>query len=283
MKSKKKSSVLKRQKPKRGRKKPLAARLKLYGGLTALALGVAAGAYTVYTFKTKGVFVADGPDKIDWKVTLKTNDPDPLPEKAAENVIAAVKRHAGDGSKKSLAQAAEAVQKLDSYAQVSLIKLSPSELAVHVKRRVPTLCVVADRLRFVAADGVVFGTPDNASECPGPTLTGAFEERRKFVMKGDHTLQLENEERAVLKEAVELLRLAKEKKHAFAQVDYRRYRGFFVTLEGSGAGVAIGRAPFSAKLDKLQTILAKLQAKGQVAERIELDYQGKAFIKSKKM
>lgn len=283
MKRKKKSSVLTRQKPKRGRKRPLAERLKLYGTVAAAVVAIAVGAFAIYSFKTEGLFVADRPDRIDWRVSIKTNDADSLPEKAVEDIVATVKKLAGDGSKKSLARAAEAVQKLDSYAQVSLLKLAPSELAVHVKRRTPALCVSADRLRFVAADGVVYGAPDNAEACPGPTVTGIFDERRKFTLKSDYTLQLEADERTILREAVELYRLAKEKHQAFAQVDYRRYRGFFVTLQGSGAGVAIGRAPFSGKLDKLSTILSKLEAKGQVAERIELDYQGKAFIKSKKM
>lgn len=280
-----KSSVLKRQKPKRGKRRTFGQKLRLYGTALTLVLALAGISYGVYRFKTQGVFVADRPDRIDWKVSIRAAEDQSLPSPAMEDITQTVKRLAGDGSKKSLSRAAEAVQKLDSYAQVSLVKLSPTELAVHVKRRTPAFCVQADKLRFVATDAVVYGSPDpaNPNACPGPTLTGLFDEHRKYTVKGDFTIALDNDERVILREALELLRLAKEKKQSFSQLSYRRFRGFFVTLSGSGAEVAMGRAPFSGKLDKLTGILTKLQAKGQVAERIELDYQGKAFIKSKKM
>lgn len=280
-----KSSVLTRQKRKRGKKRPLARSLKLYG-VVALAAALLGGVgYGVFRFKTQGVFVADRADRIDWKVTIKAGEDQAIPSQAVEDIVATVKKLAGDGSKKSLSRAAESVQKLDSYAQVSLIKLAPNELAVHVRRRTPAFCVQADRLRFVATDAVVYGTPDPAKPdaCLGPVLTGVFDEQRRFTVKNDLTLALDGEERQVLKEALELLKLSREKKQSFTQLSYRRYRGFFVTLAGSGAEVSVGRAPFAGKLDKLTGILTKLEAKGHVAERIELDYQGKAFIKSKKM
>ncbi len=280
-----KSSVLMRQKPKRGRKRSLAESLKLYAAIVLAAAILGGVGYGVYRFKTQGVFVADRPDRIDWKVSIKAAEDQALPTQAMEDIVATVKKLAGDGSKRSLNRAAESVQKLDSYAQVSLIKLAPNELAVHVRRRTPAFCVQADRIRFVATDAVIYGTPDpaKADACPGPLLTGVFDDQRKFLVKSDLTLALEGEERQILREALELLKLSREKNQTFTQLSYRRYRGFFVTLAGSGAEVAVGRAPFAGKLDKLTGILTKLEAKGHVAERIELDYQGKAFIKSKKM
>lgn len=285
MAKKAKSSVLRRQMPKRAKKQPLGKRLKFYGGVALIAAGVGAFTYGAYRFKTLGVFVADRPDRIDWQVSLKAADEQPLPTERMEDITATVRKLAGDGSRKSLARAAEAVQKLDSYAQVNVIKLSPTALAVQVKRRNPAFCVDADRLRFVAADGTVYGTPDPAKpeSCQGPTLTGVFDERRRFAMKSDLTLAIDADDRQVLREAAELLRVSREKKLPFAQMSFRKFRGFFVTLPGTGAEVALGRSPFPGKLDKLSGILSKLEAKGQVAERIELDYQGKAFIKSKKM
>ncbi len=286
MKAKKtKFSVLKRQKPKRARKRPLGERLRIYATVAGVCLALAGVSYGVYHLKTQGVFVADRPDQIDWKVSIKTAEDHALSTQAVEDVTATIRKLAGDGSKKSLGRAAEAVQKLDSYAQVSLLKLAPDELAVHVRRRTPVLCVHADQVRFVAEGGVVYGTPDpaKADACPGPVLSGVFDDLRKFTVRNDFTVALEADERVILKEAIDLLRLSREKKLVFAAMGYRRFRGFFVTLADSNAEVAIGRGPFTGKLDKLTGILTKLEGKGLVAERIELDYQGKAFIKSRKM
>jgi hypothetical protein len=46
--------------------------------------------------------------------------------------------------------------------------------------------------------------------------------------------------------------------------------------------IVIGLQPFAYKLKKLQNILDGLRRDGIVASRIELDYEGKAFIKERK-
>ena len=280
-----KFSVLTRQKPRRGRKQPLRVRLKFWGLVALACLLVATSGYGFYRFKTRGVFVADASHPTDWRVSIKPGGDGPLSEAAIEQITQAAKHNAGDGSRQNLERAAEAIQQLDSYSSVSLIKLAPDHLAVHVKRRAPLFCVEADRMRFVTTDAVVFGTVDTSKvgSCPGPVLAGLFEDHGKFNAKADLTLIVDKEERLVLQEAVELLKAARERRLVLARMNYRRFRGFFVILDSKDTEVSMGRSPFAGKLDKLQGILSKLEAKGEVAQRIELDYQGKAFIKLKKM
>ena len=88
MAKKAKSSVLKRQKPKRAKKQPLGKRLKFYGGIALIAMGVGAISYGAYQFKTQGVFVADRSDRIDWKVSIKAADEQQLPTERMEEITA---------------------------------------------------------------------------------------------------------------------------------------------------------------------------------------------------
>ena len=68
-----------------------------------------------------------------------------------------------------------------------------------------------------------------------------------------------------------------------ARMSYRRFRGFFVILEAKETEVSMGRAPFAGKLDKLQGILSKLDAKGKWPSTWNWDNHIMVFIKLKKM
>ena len=116
--------------------------------------------YGVWRIKTKGVFVTDAAHPIDWRIAVKPPAEGPLAEWPLSRSLRRAKTSAGDGSRQSLAKAAEAIQQLDSYANVSLIKLAPDQLAVHVKRRNAVMCIEADRVRFVADDAVVYRSVD---------------------------------------------------------------------------------------------------------------------------
>lgn len=279
-----KGSVLSRQKPKKARRKgaPLPLWRKALLGLAGVL--IIAGVYGVWSWSKR----LSGPsDKApDWTVTLKVDGEQPLPDKAADAILAAVKKHIGKGTRDDLRRAAKAAQQTEAYARIHVLKLASGEVVVNVRPRTPLLCLEADKLRLVSADGSVFGTPDGgrADACPGPVLKGLFEQgRTRFTLKEDFTLALDADETTALKEGLELLDGAKAQGLKLGAIEFRKFRGFFVTLQGNETEVAVGRAPFPGKLQKLQGILQKLSEKGEVAVRIELDYQGKAFIKLKKM
>ncbi len=223
--------------------------------------------------------------RADWQFSLKLRDDLPLSESAQTQIIATARSLIGGASLAELTKAGLAIQKLDAYADVRLVKVSGRMIAISVTPRHAALCIEADLWRYISTTGEVYGqVPDGQSNtCPGPILTGVFEHGRRFSTAGDLTMILNSEERALTKEAVELLAEGHAKGFSFAKLEVRRYRGFFAQLPPQGTEVALGRAPFAPKLDKLQGILDKLAKRKEQALRIELDYQGKAFIKLKKM
>ena len=75
----------------------------------------------------------------------------------------------------------------------------------------------------------------------------------------------------------------RDSNHKIKSIEFKRFRGFFVVLQTSETEVALGRSPFSGKLVRLHEILKRLEKTSSTAARIELDYQGKAFIKEKKL
>lgn len=285
-------SVLSRQKPKKGKRGPAprsrkgdSAGGRLKGALVLVGiLSLAAGGLALKRQLVKITGISSAPPA--WAVSLKVDGEAALSEPTILKVHEAARRNLGHGSAAELARTAAAIQKLDAFAHVAVVRLSAAQAAVSVTPRTPVLCVEAGETHFVGTEGEVFGAAvKEPSECPGAMLTGIFEDRgRKLVAATDLTYPTTAEELGALKEAVTLQGEFKARKLPVKGLTYQRYRGFLVSLsDPAELEVQLGRAPFNAKLDKLEGILVKLREKGSHAERIELDYQGKAFVKFKKM
>jgi hypothetical protein len=280
-KTKRAKSVLRRQKPRRSkggqgwRKRAAIAALVVTG-----AVGVALVARRAWT----AAFRAAPAEPIDWKVTFRVDGDHAVPDAAAEKIVAIVRKQLGAGDPESLRRTARAVQQAESYASVHLLRLGMSEVAVALMPRIPALCVAADHLRFISTDGDVYGQPDGPNDCPGPVVSGIFApERTRYALGDDFALELTQDERTAVREAIALRSAASSRKLTLKTIEHRPYRGFFVTLDGRDTEIAVGRAPFEAKLARLVEILGRLAQSKEDAARIELDYQGKAFIKVKKM
>lgn len=180
-------------------------------------------------------------------------------------------------------QLANFLQKLGSFMAVKIAQVDRQTVVVQVSPRVPALCVEADQLRFLGSDGSVYGSPASLQECPTPPVKGILDTGRKYTTREDGTLELTPGELSALKDSLLLQKsLASYALHAQA-IQYIKHRGFTVILQGKSAEITLGYPPFSNRLDKLLSLLEKLAAKGEDAVRIELDYQGKAFLKLKKM
>jgi len=277
-------SVLKRQKP-RTKRSFWARPAFAVTAFSTVAVIVLVLGYRSFRLFTKSEHRANTEVREPWQFTLKLSEDLPLSSAAQDQIIATARDAVGSGSLAELTKAGLAIQRQDAYADVRLAKLSATMIAISVVPRHAALCIDADRWRYISTEGDIYGqvAEGQANACPGPTLTGLFERNRRLVSADNLTLILGDEEKALVKEAVVLVDEARTQGFTFGKLEVRRYRGFFGQLIPQGTEVALGRAPFAPKLDKLQGILARLAKKNEQALRIELDYQGKAFIKLKKM
>jgi hypothetical protein len=290
---KQKRSVLAKQKPKKTgkKKKPEGLPWQWKAGIAAVVFGL--GLFGTYKLKQKAVsWLASSEKPIDWRISLKPEDGATVSDQTWSSIYDTARKTLARGSADDLRRTAAAIQRLDAFARVSVVRLSQQDVAIEVRARQPVLCVKADQLRLVGAQGEVFGSPEkDGVPCPGPTLSGVFAERasgatggKRFTLAEDFTLDVSPEEREALKEAVALQFEAKHRQLVLRSLDYQKFRGFLAVLtEPDGLELELGRAPFGPKLEKLSGLLQKLREKGEQAQRIELDYQGKAFIKLKKM
>jgi hypothetical protein len=188
--SRKKSSVLRGQKPKK-KNKFNKIRYLNRPGLIAAAVSVLALIILVYALfeRIDATLSAWLDQPVSWKVTLNVAEDHPLENDVAEEVVRTAKAHLGNGSRRDLATAASEIQKISSFANVHFLKISADEVVVHVERRKPIMCIAADELRYVTRDGAVYGRVKQIStektSCPGPVLKGLFASDRQFRMRQD--------------------------------------------------------------------------------------------------
>jgi hypothetical protein len=136
-------------------------------------------------------------------------------------------------------------------------------------------------------DGTVFGdAADNAgnpsSASPGVIITGVFDQRPNPTVDDSLRVIITAEERRHLFDALEVWQRSNESGVEIRQINFQKFRGFAVSL-ADGTEVVLGLKPFDYKLKKLRGILDGLKRDGVAAARIELDYEGKAFIKERKL
>lgn len=276
--AKKKKSVLAKQRPKKSRKKGgfLRDNARLLLAVAAVFLILAGTIYFVMSPKTQTVA---GKNR-DWKLTIRAEDKSLLEGTEEKAVIEAVKQNITHGTRADLLKAVANIKAMESFAKVHLVRTGDDALTLFYAKRVPVMCYRAEKdLWLVSDEAEIYGSPADG-QCPGPVLSGVLEERKRPARYG--VLQVSADEQKQIETALSLLTVLQKHNHKATALTYEKYRGFYINLEGLETDIALGNPPFETKLEKLGEVLEKIKSKGEVAQRIELDFQGKAFIKLKK-
>lgn len=222
---------------------------------------------------------------IPWRVDIQVNADQSLSERKAEEVLRNSRAILQYGTPQELSIIASNIQKLDVFSQVHVIRVNHDRILVSVKPRVPIMCIELDRLRLVSSSGEVYGFADTEGSpaCPNIKLTGLRSKNSKVRISDDQTLELDAYQKQIIDDAITLIQSENSKNFRFSILEHREHRGFVAQILGLETEIFLGYPPFDDKLKKLDILLKKISLQGETASRIELDYQGKAFVKLKKL
>lgn len=167
------------------------------------------------------------------------------------------------------------------YNKLHIFKFHPSKIFISLSRHIGAFQIKVDTVRLVSEDGIIYGIGVGSKL---PFLSGDFfPEDHNFSLKNSNEIAISKTQRSRLLEAVELMNDAKQENILFKEISFKKYRGYFASLKGTGTVISFGRRPFRGKIKKLRKILYKLSTRGQKASNIELDFEDKAFIKEYKL
>lgn len=222
----------------------------------------------------------------EWRVEVLNSDGNHLPDDIKREVYRVALKNLKTGSPTELKLIAKQVESVGSLESVRVVRPLIDTIILSAELRRPTLLIeVGGRLRFLTAEGTVFGDAnDNTSQAtfarPSVRVTGVFDQRPNPSMDSSNRLITNTDEKRHLKEILEIWRLVNESSIPITAINFQQFRGYALTLNDD-TEIIIGLKPFAYKLKKLGDILAGLARDGIVASRIELDYEGKAFIKER--
>jgi hypothetical protein len=225
----------------------------------------------------------------NWDVQITDLEGAPHLDDLRKDIFRVTSSHLDTGSPADLDALSDSVLALGCWEQVSVIRPRYQTIVISAALRKPVLLVqVGSHTRFLARDGVVYGdatetTSNSIMQVPQVVVTGVFDSHNgPFLFDKAKKLVVTVAEQELLSAALRLSELASKGGLGLKSISYQGYRGLGITLEDE-TEVLMGSLPFEYKLEKLASILGKLKAKGTTASRIELDYDGKAFIKEKKL
>lgn len=197
-------------------------------------------------------------------------------EKARKETLRLLKEHAGD-----LDAVAKHLQNTLPAKSVGLVDAGADRILASIVYRVPTLRVDADVMRLLSTDGEVYGEARTEPEKNLPLLSGLFDPKDTLVWSSEGAVVLDEVRTQSVKDALQLLANLKTSQLAFDEIRNIPSRGLSLVNQSEKFEVFLGRPPYDKKISRLEKILVKLRLKGVTAARIELDYEGKAFIKEK--
>jgi hypothetical protein len=180
------------------------------------------------------------------------------------------------GEKFQLTSLARKMQHTFPISSLHVFKSSPDLLEIQIKKRSPFL-VIKGPLRdyILSVDGELYtGLIDSTTQLP--YLSGLLDNRAPLSANEDNVIDVTPEDSEVLKDAIQLVLVARSSSFPITNLIYKKFRGFFIST--TDIEVAIGNKPFEIKMERLQQLLKNLESKGVIAKKIEIDYEGKAFV-----
>lgn len=275
--------LLSKQKPtktarQKGRWRSAMKRAVLVTGAVTAVGGLGALGYMAFGGFFSGVLPTQA---VNWKVYIRGIEHEPHATLPLARLATEAEMAARATPGRRLDAIAKNIQARLHAKQVTVARQSGDELQIVLNFREPVMRVAADRTRLLDKDGEVYTEPFQNSQEQLPLLSGLFAEGYHPEWTPGGALKLTEDQQRIVGEAIALQQNIQDKKLSFSELRHVKFRGFTVVDQNKHLEILLGQAPYDKKLDRLQALLQQVQQKGQTISRIELDYEGKAFIKEK--
>jgi hypothetical protein len=208
-----------------------------------------------------------------------------FPEEVREQTWKFISAKVKSGQPLSMSDLALGLHRRGLLDRPVIVNPTPRVLVVVAEARAPLFRVSIDDVSaFLSSSGALFRADVEDPLWPNKELlpldlSGLVKERRKPLTFDEFgRVELSAKESGMLSDVIEISQLLASNEIEVKKFFYRENRGLGV-VSSNNVEIILGRSPFDFKLRKLDSILQNISENATSAQRIELDYDGKAFIK----
>ena len=201
-------------------------------------------------------------------------------KEVADRIMAICHRFLRTAHRDELQFIADYLMRESVFDQVSLRRHGPAQILIEVSAPSPVALIHADTLRYVSENGSIFGQAPAHGSDEFTILSGIFDENTAYHLSAANKLIVGQSITLKVQVLLSTLKLAHEENLQVQSVHHHPYRGLHMILKNE-AHITLGHPPLEKKFDRLKTILYQAEASQKAIQTIELDYKGKAFVKTK--
>ena len=169
-------------------------------------------------------------------------------------------------------------EKFAKIKSVRINKTAPGVYQLSINYRKPVAYIsIKKQIFLIDTQGLIYRS-DNPLELnyPLPQVMGVT----GLASSSQNKIPLDRTQSTVVSEIVRLINECDKRSIWISKIELIPYRGFSLTIDNTNITAQVGRDPFSARIEKLHSIVIKLKKRGIRTSQIELDYKNKAFIKN---
>ena len=172
------------------------------------------------------------------------------------------------------------LMKIGCFEQISINKTDFDKYNINLNFRQVSAYIKAEKIYPLSKAGKVFNAASYQEDLDPsmPLILDVLEKNKSHPLLDDQTLLLSRNESLLLQEALELLEMLKNNSIMVEYIQYINKRGFVFYTQDK-ISIFIGDPPFQKKIANLIALKQKTAKNNVKLTKIELDFDGKAFIK----
>lgn len=215
-----------------------------------------------------------------WQVLMTTATGEAVEGHIQEKILEACDRFLRSGHRDELSFLANYLMQESSFDKVVVSRGKPHQIILQLSAPTAVAMIHADTLRYVSENGNIFGRVHETSKPPLTLFSGVFVGDNSIYSLGpSNKLVVGSKVLGKVRLLLSALNMAAEAGMEVTSMDHHPFRGLSMIL-ASKIHVTLGHPPFEKKILRLQSLLNQAEDSQKMIQKIELDYKGKAFVKT---
>ncbi|MCY4443429.1 MAG: cell division protein FtsQ/DivIB [Proteobacteria bacterium] len=218
------------------------------------------------------------PKEDPWRISIVDKKGQAPSHTISQSIIAATTNRLNHGSRDELQRLSHYILRESVFDHVSITRTAPKHVLIRVNIPEAVAIIEAGSWRLLSKHGGVLGKIAPKDQPHLPRISGVFSpEAKPYTITSSNKLSIRQDQARIITRILTTLALMKETGLSIESLNYDPYLGISLSLS-SQVHIGLGHPPYNTKIRRLASIIQQAKKNGSAIKKIELDFQGKAFV-----